>query len=152
MSHHSLQLISAQYAHDSCGHCYCSVLGISASGKSIGHGRIHNVYLGHGQAGVLGQILNQSVEVRRLIHCDLTSMVHLQDQFIAVPVSPEVHCKRDDQGQKHAASSTHKAAYQEQQSGQTGQQKGRSDHVCHIDHFLFIDYLFYASCVESRNS
>jgi hypothetical protein len=72
-------------------------------------------------------------------------MVHLQDQFIAVPVSPEVHCKRDDQGQKHAASSTHKAAYQEQQSGQTGQQKGRSDHVCHIDHFLFIDYLFYAS-------
>jgi predicted ester cyclase len=77
--------------------------------------------LWHWQSGPLRQILNQSIEFRIILRAYLLTAVHLDDDFVAEPITEEIHASCQKQGYDGALTAAEHVADPDQQSGQHSQ-------------------------------
>ena len=122
MGNHSLQFLPAQYVHDAAGDGDGGMLRITAGGKGVGRGIVHQVDPRFGNIGLPGQVFHQTVQFRGLIKRDLPGPVHFKSEFVAVPVGKEIESRCYQQSENHALLTGHQAAADHQQSGEGGHQ------------------------------
>ena len=71
MRHHAGDLLAAEMAQQAGGRGHGGVLGIAAGGEGVGLLLVDDVDARHRQAGALGEVLHDAVELGRLVGPDL---------------------------------------------------------------------------------
>ena len=65
-----------------------------------------------------------------MIRCgDFPGFVHLEDDFVGVPVREEIHCTGDGKSDDHARLTADGTAQGDKQKGETGEKKGDFEQV-----------------------
>jgi len=83
----------------------------------------------HRQAGALGELLDDAVELGRLVRSDLLRVGHAQDHAVAVPVGEEVHAQRCDQGDQQAGMAAEQIADDQEEAREGCQKEGGAEVV-----------------------
>ncbi|OPY13884.1 MAG: hypothetical protein A4E74_02474 [Syntrophus sp. PtaB.Bin075] len=140
MGKNAFQFVPVQDFHNSGSDGNGGMIFIPPRGEGIGRFTGNDVKPGLRYPGLRGEGLHGLMEHRRLLRADLPCGIHLQDDAVRVPVTPEIHEDGEDQGDHDAGASGDKIADQHQQTGQGGQQE--NDFEC-VHDFFFL-YVFSA--------
>ena len=105
------------------------MLGAAAGGEGVRLVLVDQVDLRHRQAGALGQLLDDAVELGRLVGPDLLRVGHAQDHAVAVPVGEEVHAQRHDQRDDQAGLAAEQVADDQEEAREGRQQEGGAEVV-----------------------
>ena len=97
MRHHSLQLVVVQQVQELPGGDHGRVLGIPAGGEGVGHGHVGDTDLGHGEAGLHGQVLHDAVKPRLLLPGHEMDLVGHQRELLGEEVGEHVDAYRYDE-------------------------------------------------------
>ena len=84
-------LVVVEDAHDAGGDGDGCVVGVAAGGEGVGLVGVDNADFGHRQAGAVGEVLDEGVELRGFFARDFLGAAPAQDEGVAAPVAVEVH-------------------------------------------------------------
>ena len=124
VAQHAHDLLAAQMAQQAGVHRHRGMLGAAAGGEGVGLVLVDQVDPRHRQAGALGELLDDLVELGRLGRADLARIAHAQHHRIAVPVSQEVHAQRHDQRDHQAGQAAQQIADGQEKAGEGRQKHG----------------------------
>ena len=102
MAQHAGDLLRRQQAHEAGVDGDGGMLRIAAGGEGVGLIVVDHVDLGHRQAGALGEIAHQGIELRGARLVDLPRAIHGQHHAVGIPIGEEVHRQGDEEGDDHA--------------------------------------------------
>src|ERR1044071_9589250 len=74
-----------------------------------------NVHPWHGYVSFQRELLYQAVKLRVVIRADFLAAVHLDNDFIAEPVTEEIHAAGKDQGHERALTAAEEISCPDQQ-------------------------------------
>ena len=118
MGHHPRDLVRGKQAQQAGGRGDGGVLRIAPRGKGIGLRIVHDVNLGHGQAGTLREVFDQLIEFRCCLPVHLAGAMHAQHHLVGVPVSEDIHARSHQEGNEHALLAAKQIAYRKKQAHQ----------------------------------
>ncbi len=97
VAQHARQLSFVENAPDTLRHRDRRMLGIAPGGERIGRLFGNHVNPGHRQTRPRSQILDQAVKFGIVVGGDFLSAIHFEHNFVAEPVTEEIHGARHEQ-------------------------------------------------------
>jgi hypothetical protein len=111
MGHNAFKFFISKRSHNPCRSSYCRMLGIPSRRKSIRNISVHNIDFRHWHSRSLRQIRNHSNQIRCLLGINFTCTIHIQHNFITIPIASKIHKQGYDKHDSHTSISTKEFTY-----------------------------------------